>query len=31
VAALADPFGGDMSVKPNAFIEVVKVMDAEGR
>ena len=31
VAALADPFGGDMSVKPNAFIEVVKVMDAEVR
>jgi len=31
VAALADPFGGDMSVKPDAFIEVVKVMDAEGR
>jgi len=31
VAALADPFGGDMSVKPDAFIEVVKVMDAESR
>ncbi|SRR6266542_6685441 len=31
VAALADPFGGDTSVKPGAFIEVVKVMDADGR
>jgi len=31
VAALADPFGGDVSVKPDAFVNVVKVMDAEGR
>jgi hypothetical protein len=31
VAALADPFGGDTSVKPNAFVGVVKAMDGEGR
>ena len=31
VAALADPFGGDMSVKPDAFITAVKFMDAGGR
>ena len=27
VAALADPFGGDMSVKPDAFVKVVKLID----
>ncbi|HEV2719679.1 MAG TPA: hypothetical protein VG323_06645 [Thermoanaerobaculia bacterium] len=31
VAALADPFGGDVSVKPDAFLNVVKAMDAESR
>ena len=29
VAALADPFGGDVSVKPDAFVKVVRMMDAE--
>lgn len=31
VAALADPFGGDVSVKPDAFVKVVKMMDGEPR
>lgn len=29
VAALADPYGGDMSVKPDAFVKVVKMIDAD--
>lgn len=29
VAALADPFGGDVSVKPTAFVKVVRMMDGE--
>lgn len=29
VVALADPFGGDMSVKPDAFVKSIQVMDAE--
>jgi hypothetical protein len=27
VAALSDPFGGDMSVKPDAFVKVVQLID----
>ena len=30
VAALADPYGGDMSVKPDAFVDVVKMIDGDG-
>ena len=29
VAAMADPFGGDVSVKPDAFVKVIQTMDAE--
>jgi hypothetical protein len=29
VAALADPFGGDMSVQPDAFVKVLQTIDAE--
>jgi hypothetical protein len=29
VAALSDPFSGDMSVKPDAFVDVVKTIDAD--
>jgi len=31
VAAMADPFGGDVSVKPDAFVKVIQAMDAESR